>query len=111
MKMEAFINNASIVKFYAPVGTCQHEIFEFVRQVGGATIYRARGVWESNQGEIFDEECDVVEVVHPCSKAELLVPSVQRVLEKFLDDNPKELAALAVLQGADGVKSVYLTRK
>ena len=110
--MKASINNASFcIKFYAPVGTDAKALLEVAQRVGGATIYRARGIWWSEQGSLFDEECDVVEIVHPCSAAELLLHLVEEACEKFLADNPKELATLATLQGADGVKSVYLSRE
>ena len=109
--MKASINNASIIKFYAPVGTDAKAYLEVAKRIGGATIYRARGIWWSEQGELFDEECDVIEIVHPCSKAELLLHLAEEACEKFLADNRKELATLAVLQGADGVKSVYLSRE
>jgi hypothetical protein len=111
MKMKASINNASIIKFYAPVGTCTEAYLEVAKRIGGATIYRARGIWWSEQGELFDEECDIVEIVHPCSKAELLQQLVEEACRKYLASNPKELATLAVIQGADGVKSVYLSRE
>lgn len=107
--MKASSNNASIIKFYAPVGTDAKAYLGVAN--GGATIYRARGIWWNEQGELFDEECDVIEIVHPCSKAELLLHLVEEACEKFLADNPKELATLAVLQGADGVKSVYFSRE
>ena len=109
--MKASINNASIIKFYAPVGTCANAYLEVAQRVGGATIYRARGIWWSEQGELFDEECDVIEILHPCSKAVLLQQLAETACGKYLADNPKELATLAVLQGADGVKSVYLSRE
>ena len=110
--MKASINNASIIKFFVPVGTNPQAYFDVAKRVGGATIYRnLRGIWWSEQGELFDEECDVIEIVHPCSKAELLLQLAEEACEKFLRDNPGELATLAVLQGADGVKSVYLSRE
>ncbi len=108
--MKASINNASIIKFYAPVGTDAKAYLEVAKRIGGATIYRARGIWWSEQGELFDEECEVIEIVHPCSKAELLLHLAEEACEKFLADNPKELATLAVLQGADGVKSATISR-
>lgn len=109
--MKATINNNAVVKFYAPVGTDAKAYLEVAQRVGGATIYASRGIWWSEQGELFDEEVEVIEIVHPCSKAELLLQLAQEACEKFLADNPKELATLAVLQGADGVKSVYLSRE
>ncbi len=109
--MKVSINNASIIKFYAPVGTNAGAYLEVAKRIGGATIYRARGIWWSSQGELFDEECEVIEIVHLSSKAELLLQLLEEACEKFLGDNPKELAALAVLQSADGVKSVYLSRE
>lgn len=109
--MKASINNASIIKFYAPVGTDAKAYLEVAKRVGGATIYRARGIWWSSQGELFDEECDVIEIVHPCAAVELLLPQVEEACEKFLADNPKELATIAVVQGAGDVKSVYLSRE
>jgi len=105
------MKDASIIKFYAPVGTDAKAYLEVAQRVGGATIYRARGIWWSSQGELFDEECDVIEIVHPCSKVELLRHLAEEACRKFLADNPKELATLAVLQGADGVKSIYLSRE
>ena len=109
--MKASVNNSSILKFYAPAGTDAKAYFEVARRVGGATIYTARGIWWSSQGELFDEECTVIEIVHPISKVELLLQLAEEACEKFLADNPKELATLAVIQGADGVKSVYLSRE
>lgn len=109
--MKVSINNSCIIKFYAPVGTNAQAYLEVAKRIGGATIYRARGVWWSEQGALFDEECDVIEIVHPCSKAELLLQLAEEACEKFLGDNPKELATLATIQGTGGVKSVYLSRE
>ena len=109
--MKASINNASIIKFYAPAGTDAKAYLEVAKRIGGATIYRARGIWWSEQDELFDEECDVIEIVRPATSAEPLLLLVVEACEKFLADNPKELATLAVIQGADGVKSVYLSRE
>ena len=109
--MKSFISNAGCIKFYAPVGTDAGAYLEVAKRIGGATIYRARGIWWSEQGALFNEECDVIEVVHPCSKAQLLLHIVEEAAEKFLRDNPKELATLAVIQSDNGVKSVYLSRE
>ena len=109
--MKVSINNASRVQFYAPVGTDATSYLEVARRVGGATIYRARGIWWSEQGELFDEECDVIEIVHHCSKVELLLHLAEEACVGFLEDNPTELATLAVLHGTDGVKSVYISRE
>lgn len=108
--MEVFISNVNILRFYAPVGTNAQAFFEVAKHAGGATIYRARGIWWSEQGELFDEECDVIEIVAAISEDELL-HLAEEACKKYLGGNPHELAALAVLQGADGVKSVYLSRE
>ena len=105
------MKDASIIKFYAPVGTCAKAYLEVAQRVGGATIYRARGIWWSSQGKLFDEDCDTIEIVYPCLDTELLRQLAEEACRKFLADNPKELATLAVLQGADGVKSIYLSRE
>ena len=109
--MKCIISNAGCIKFYAPVGTDAKAYFDVAQRVGGATIYPARGIWWSEKGELFDEECTIIEIVHPCSNAELLLNLVEEACEKFLGDNPTELATLAVLQGTDGVKSVYISRE
>jgi hypothetical protein len=111
MEMKASINDASIIKFYAPVGTNAGAYLEVAKRIGGATIYRARGIWWSEQGELFDEECDVIEIVDLCPKIEFLLHLVEEACRKFLADNPKELAAFATLQGAGGMKSVYISRE
>ena len=109
--MKVSCNDACLLKFYAPVGTDAGAYLEVAHRVGGATIYRARGIWWSVEDKLFDEECDTIEIVHPCSKAELLQPLVEEVCKKFLADNPGELASLAIMHAKDGVKSVYITRE
>lgn len=109
--MKTSIKNTGIIKFYAPVGTDTSAYLEVAQRVGGATIYRTRGIWWSEQGAFFDEECDVIEIVHPSADVQLLLRDAAEACEKFLGDNPKELATLAVIYAADGAKSVYISRE
>jgi hypothetical protein len=111
MKMKASINNASVIKFFVPEGTDARTMLEVAKQLGGCTIYPARGIWWSSEGELFDEPCHVYEVVDLCPKVEHLLHLVENACRKFLADNPKELAAFATLQGAGGMKSVYISRE
>ena len=109
--MKVSINNAGCIKFYAPAGTCADAYLEIAAAAGGATIYQARGIWWSEQGELFDEQVEVIEIVQLNSKVELLQQLAEEACEKFLRDNPRELATIALIHGIDGVRSVYISRE